>query len=126
MEIKVLIIAFSYICLGLVSTISFAISSARQERVKEEVFKYFECERCGSDQELGKSCSRRGFEELTNSTVVTMAYSLFGLYSVITLVYVIRIADLKKCCRMMWMRCHNLKSGATMMSQMPSEGTELI
>ena len=122
MEIKVLIIAFSYICLGLVATISFAISSARQETVKEEVFKYFECERCGSDQELGQSCSRHGFEELTNSGLVTVAYSLFGLYSVITLVYVIRVADLKKCYTK-WMRCRSLKLGATVMSQMPSEGT---
>ena len=109
------------------ATISFAISSARIERIKAEVFAYFECERCGTNHQLGENCSRSGFEQLTNTTLVTMAYSLFGLYSLlVTLVYVIRVADLKKCCGMIWKRFRVLKLGTTMMSQVASEGRYLI
>ena len=106
------------------ATVSFAVSSARIDRIKDEVFAYFQCEHCGTNHQLGENCSRRGFEQLTNSALVTMAYSLFGLYSLlVTLVYVIRVADLKKCCGMIWKRFHALKLGTTMMSQMASEGT---
>ena len=123
-EIKVLIIAFSYIFVGLVATTSFAISSSRIERLKQEVLAYFHCERCGITgyQLIGENCTRNGFERFTNDALVTMAYSLFGLYSVITLVYVIRVSDLKKCCGMLWKRFRSLKSGSTMMSAMTSEG----
>ena len=122
-EIKVLIIAFSYIFIGLVASTSFAVSSSKIERIKEEVFAYFHCERCGVNKQLdGNNCSRNGFERLTHDALVTMAYSLFGLYSLITLVYVIRVSDLKKCCGMIWKRFCGLKLSTTMMSQMASEG----
>ena len=122
-EIKVLIIAFSYIFVGLVATTSFAVSSSRIERLKQEVLAYFHCERCGINHQLGESCTRNEFERLTNDALVTMAYSLFGLYSLITLVYVIRVSDLKKCCGMLWKRFRGLKSGSTMISQVASEGS---
>ena len=83
---------------------------------------YFHCERCGINYQLEEKCTRSEFEQLTNDALVTMAYSLFGLYSLITLVYVIRVSDLKKCCGMLWKRFRSLKSGSTMMSQMASEG----
>ena len=123
-EIKVLIIAFSYIFIGLVATTSFAVSSSKIERIKEEVLAYFHCERCGINNQLeGNNCSRNGFERLTHDALVTMAYSLFGLYSLITLVYVIRVSDLKKCCGLIWKRFHHgIKSGTTM-TPMASEGT---
>ena len=111
-EIKVLIIAFSYIFVGLVATTSFAVSSSK---IKEEVFAYFHCERCDINNQLeGNNCSRNGFERFTHDALVTMAYSLFGLYSLITLVYVIRVSDLKKCCGMIWKRFHyGIESGTT-------------
>ena len=121
-EIKVLIITFSYIFIGLVTTTSFAISSSRIEILKQEVLAYFHCERCGINYQLGENCTRSGFERFTNDALVTMAYSLFGLYSLITLVYVVRVSDLKKCSGMLWKRFRSLKSGSTMMSQMASEG----
>ena len=104
---------------GLVATISFAISSARIDRVSEEVLKYFHCERCGV---LGEKCSRNGFERLTNNALVTVAYSLFGLYSLITLVYVVSYSDIKRCFGALRKRYLSLKSTTTMMSQLPSEG----
>ena len=119
-EVKVLFIAFSYILVGFVATISFAISSVRINRVKEEVFNYFECESCG----ISDMCSRNGFERLTNSALVTFAYSLFGLHSLITLVYVVNYSDVKGCFKKMWKRWQNRKSSTTTttMSQLPSEG----
>ena len=123
-EVKVLIIAFSYIFIALVATTSFAISSAKLERVREEVYAYFQCESCGINSESGvlSTCSRSGFEQLTNSTLATFAYSLFGVYSLVTMVYVIRVSDLKTCCGMIWRRFRSLKSYSTTMSQMASEG----
>ena len=121
-EIKVLIITFSYIFIGLVATTSFAVSSSRIEILKQEMLAYLHCERCGINYQLRENCTRSGFERFTNDALVTMAYSLFGLYSLITLVYVVRVSDLKKCSGMIWKRFRSLKSNSTMMSQMASEG----
>lgn len=125
-KIKVLIVAFSYIIVGLVATTSFAISSSRHERLKEEVFAYFHCESCGINQQSGENCSRSRFEQLTNVALVTMAYSLFGLHSLITLVYVIRMSDLKVCCGTIRKRLRGLTRGTTVTTtsqdQMASDG----
>ena len=121
-EVKVLVIAFSYIIIGLVATTSFAISSARIESLKEELFVYFQCELCGTNSQLGESCSESGYEQLTNGALVTMAYSLLGMYPLVTLVYVVRVSGLKKCCGVIWKRFRVQKLGTTMVSQMPSEG----
>ena len=106
------------------ATTSFAISSSRIDRIKEEVFAYFHCESCGINQQSGENCSRSGFERLTNDALVTMAYSLFGLHSLITLVYVVRMSDLKVCCGMIRKRLRGLTRGTsvTTMSQMASDG----
>ena len=61
-EVKVLIIAFSYIFVGLVATTSFAVSLSRIERLKQEVLAYFHCEHCGINQQLGERCTRSEFE----------------------------------------------------------------
>lgn len=86
--IKVFVICFCYVILGLGASLAWSISSAFLEEHQRELFNYFECERCGVNS--GQICDRNRFERLTNPPLITIGYSLFVLYPVITLVYVIR------------------------------------
>ena len=95
-EIKVFIICCCYVILGLGASLAWSISSAFLGDHQRELFDYFECERCGVDS--GQMCDRSGFERLTNPPLITIGYSLFVLYPVITLVYVVRFkrGDVKR------------------------------
>ena len=86
--IKVFIICCCYVILGLGASLAWSISSAFLDEHQRELFNYFECERCGISS--GQMCDRSRFERLTNPSLITIGYSLFVLYPVITLVYVIR------------------------------------
>lgn len=88
-EIKVLIICVCYVVLGLTAAMAYSISSAFLADHQRELMDYFECERCGVDS--GRMCDRSGFERLTNPPLITMGYSVFVLYPVITLVYLVRL-----------------------------------
>ena len=94
-EIKVFIICFCYVILGLAASLAYSISSAFLDDLQRELFDYFECERCGVTS--GQLCDRTGFERLTNPPLITIGYSIFVLYPVITLIYVIRINRKPNC-----------------------------
>ena len=74
--------------LGLGASLAYSISSAFLDDLQRELSDYFECERCGVE---AAQCDRTGFERLTNPGLITVGYSLFVLYPVITLVYVFRV-----------------------------------
>ena len=74
--------------LGLGASLAYSISSAYLDDLQRELSDYFDCERCGV--EAGTQCNRSGFEMLTNPALITMGYSIFVLYPVITLVYLFR------------------------------------
>ena len=88
-EIKVLVICICYVILGLAASLAYSISSAFLGDHQRELMDYFECERCGVNS--GRMCDRSGFERLTNPPLITIGYSIFVLYPVITLVYLIRL-----------------------------------
>ena len=88
-EIKVYIICLCYVVLGLAASLAYSISSAFLDDHQRELMSYFECERCGVDS--GQMCDRSGFESLTNPPLITIGYSIFVLYPVITLVYLVRL-----------------------------------
>jgi hypothetical protein len=88
-EIKVYIICICYVVLGLAAALAYSISSAFLDDHQRELMSYFECERCGVNS--GRMCDRSGFERLTNPPLITIGYSIFVLYLVITLVYIVRL-----------------------------------
>ena len=88
-EIKVFVICLCYVILGLAASLAYSISSAFLDDHQRELMNYFECERCGVDS--GRMCDRSGFERLTNPPLITIGYSIFVLYPVITLVYLVRL-----------------------------------
>ena len=88
-EIKVYIICLCYVVLGLAASLAYSISSAFLDDLQRELMNYFECERCGVNS--GRMCDRSGFESLTNPPLVTIGYSIFVLYPLITLVYIVRL-----------------------------------
>ena len=89
-EVKVLIICCWYVILGLGTALGYSLSSAILDDLQRDLFDYFECERCGMTS--GQiPCDRSGFEQYTNPPMVTIAYSLFHSYPLITLIYVLRI-----------------------------------
>ena len=75
--------------LGLAASLAYSISSAFLGDHQCELMDYFECERCGVNS--GWMCDRSGFERLTNPPLITIGYSIFVLYPVITLVYLVRL-----------------------------------
>jgi hypothetical protein len=88
-EAKVLIMCCWYVILGLGTTLGYSLSSAILDDLRCELLVYFECERCGVI--AGQTCDRSDFEQYTNPPMVTVAYSLFHAYPLITLIYVLRI-----------------------------------
>ena len=88
-EIKVFVICLCYVILGLVASLAYSISSAFLGDHQRELMNYFECERCGVNS--GRMCDRSGFERLTNPPLITIGYSIFVLYPIITLVYLVRL-----------------------------------
>ena len=70
---------------------AFTVSSNKLSKFTTEICGYFQCERAGNGH-----CNRDGFEQYTNATVVTIAYSLIELYPVVTLVFAVPSRDLKK------------------------------
>ena len=88
-EIKVFIICFCYVILGLGASLAYSISSAFLDDHQRELMDYFECELCGVNS--GQVCDRSEFERFTNPPLITIGYSLFVLYPVITLVYVVSL-----------------------------------
>ena len=88
-EIKVYIICLCYVVLGLVASLAYSISSVFLDDLQDELMSYFECERCGVNS--SRMCDRSRFESLTNPPLITIGYSIFVLYPVITLVYLVRL-----------------------------------
>ena len=88
-EAKVLVIYCWYVILGIGTALGYSLSSAILDDLQRKLVDYFECERCGVIS--GQTCDRSGFERYTNPPMVTIAYSLFHAYPLITLIYVFRI-----------------------------------
>ena len=88
-EAKVLVICCWYVILGIGTALEYSLSSAVLDDLQHKLMDYFECECCGVIS--GQTCNRIGFERYTNPPMVTIAYSLFHAYPLITLLYVFRI-----------------------------------
>ena len=88
-EIKVFVICVCYVILGLAASLAYSISSAFLGDHQRELMNYFECECCGMNS--GRMCDRSRFERLTNPPLITVGYSIFVLYPVITVVYLVQL-----------------------------------
>ena len=93
-EVKMLIICCYYVILGLGISLTFSISSTYLTSLQNELQDYFECEECGIDS--SQACDRAQFERFTNPALKTIAYSLFALYPVVTLIYVVQFTAVAK------------------------------
>ena len=92
-EAKMLIICCYYVILGLGASLAFSISSAFLTSLQNELQDYFECEECGIDSGLHRStCDRSQYERFINPALITIGYSLFALYPVVTLIYIVRFS----------------------------------
>ena len=89
-EVKMLIICCYYVILGLGASLAFTISSAYLNSLQNELQDYFECEECGIDS--GQTCDRGQYERFINPALITIGYSLFALYPVVTLIYIVRFS----------------------------------
>ena len=89
-EVKMLIICCYYVILGLGASLAFSISSTYLTSLQNELQDYFECEECGIDS--GQTCDRGQYERFINPALITIGYSLFALYPVVTLLYIVRFS----------------------------------
>jgi len=89
--LRVLIVFSYYAIVGVSAQTALCISSRSLQGYSNALDAYFLCERNG----IGAECDRSGFESFTNPALVTIGYTLIGIYPAVNLVYVIHIADLK-------------------------------
>ena len=89
-----LIICCYYVILGLGASLAFAISSAYLTGLQNELQDYFECEECGII-DSGQTCDRDRYERFINPALITIGYSLFALYPVVTLIYIVRFSKIR-------------------------------
>lgn len=93
-EVKMLIICCYYVILGLGASLAFTISSAFLTGLQNELQDYFECQECGIDS--GQTCNRDQYERFINPALITIGYSLFALYPVVTLIYIVRFSAVRR------------------------------
>ena len=93
-EIKLLII-FSYFFVFLaVSQTAFAFALRNTPSFAAELAEYFFCEAAGIS---GLTCER-SFERIAGDIPVAIGFVLYGLYPVVTLIYVVNVEELKEFC----------------------------
>ena len=116
-EVKMLIICCYYIILGLGASLAFTISSAYLNSLQNELQDYFECEECGIDS--GQTCDRSQYERFINPALITIGYSLFALYPVVTLIYIVRFSAIGRFIGRLcgWFRLSKVNSLSTQESQ---------
>lgn len=88
-----LIICCYYVILGLGASLAFTISSAYLTSLQSELEEYFECEECGII-DSSQICDRGQYERFINPVLITIGYSLFALYPVVTLIYIVRFSKI--------------------------------
>ena len=93
-EVKMLIICCYYVILGLGASLAFTISSAFLTGLQNELQDYFECQECSIDS--GQICNRDQYERFINPALITIGYSLFALYPVVTLIYIVRFSAVRR------------------------------
>lgn len=116
-EVKMLIICCCYIILGLTASLAFVISSVYLRGLQKELLDYFDCECFGMDS--NEVCDRSKHEKYVNPVLVTMGYSLFALYPVITLLYVVKFSSLWNYIKRAWIWYRNLDSNSWNSSSNP-------
>ena len=89
-EVKMLIICCYYIILGFGASLAFALSSAFLPGLQSELQDYFNCQECGIDSD--QTCNRDQYERFINPALITIGYSLFALYPVVTVIYIVRFS----------------------------------
>lgn len=94
MEMKVLIILFYYVLLGVCTLTTFSVHSRNMQLFTSGLVSYFLCESTGTND--GKVCDRTAFEQFSNPIPAAFSFILLGLYPVINLIYVVKIQELKK------------------------------
>jgi len=93
-EMKVLIILFYYILLGVCSLTTFSVTSRNMQLFTSGLVSYFLCESTGTND--GKVCDRTAFEQFSNPIPAALSFILLGLYPVVNLIYVVNIQELKQ------------------------------
>ena len=93
-EMKVLIILFYYVLLGVCTLTTFSVHSRNMQLFTSGLVSYFLCESTGTND--GKVCDRTAFEQFSNPIPAAFSFILLGLYPVINLIYVVKIQELKK------------------------------
>ena len=109
-EVKMLIICCCYIILGLAASLAFVISSVYLRALQNELLVYFDCECFGMDS--NQMCNRSKHEKFVNPVLLTMGYSLFALYPVITVLYVVKFSSLRDYIKRAWIWYQNLESNS--------------
>ena len=116
-EVKMLIICCCYIILGLAASLAFVISSVYLRALQKELLDYFNCECFGVDS--SQVCDRSKHEKFVNPVLLTMGYSLFALYPVITLLYVVKFSSLRDYIKQAWICYRSLESNSWSSSSNP-------
>ena len=93
-ERKILIVFCYYVVLLVMTLISFTISTRNADQVSVELITYFLCER--NSLSSSQSCTREGFERLTQPVLTSISYILLGIFPLISLTFVINIQEVKE------------------------------
>ena len=94
-EIKLSLIIFCYFFVFLaVSQTAFTFAVRNQASFVAELAEYFFCEAAGIS---GLTCER-SFERVASDIPVAIGLVLYGLYPVVTLIYVVNVEELKEFC----------------------------
>lgn len=91
---KVLIIIFYYILLGVSTLTNFSVHSRNLQHFMRELVSYFLCESTGTSG--GKVCDRTVFQQFSNPIPAAISFILLGLYPVINLIYVVNTQEIKQ------------------------------
>ena len=93
-EIKLLIIFCYFFVFLAVSQTAFAFALRNTPSFAAELAEYFFCEAAGIP---GRTCER-SFERIAGDIPVAIGFVLYGLYPVVTLIYVVNVKELKEFC----------------------------
>ena len=94
-EVKVLFIFVFFTIFIVIAITNLSVVLRSYESFGEELLKYFTCESTGMSP--GKSCSRSNFErEDPTAPAVTINFIVTAIYPLMTLIYVVKVADIKK------------------------------
>ena len=92
LKILILLIYFSILLAGIITSFTLRLSSI--DSLITDVRVYFSCEAVGDIP--GKTPCDRSFERLGSEILSVISYLLIGLYPIVSLIYVVNVQELKQ------------------------------